>query len=177
MFLVIIKYADLKDVILKFMRLSWSIRNLIKSDNYTLYKKFLKLFCLNKEMRRSDMIAYVNVIKLIKENVSLPLSKQPSAILPTGYYSNAGAQDDEFSYFVHNIFNVAGGFMTYCSGDIPDPSQTGINIQAYLGQEAKIDSSQYLSLTAHRKDPENPLEIELPIEQFLTNKNEIESFK
>ena len=44
-FLIIIKYVDLKDVILKFMRLSWSIRNLIKSDNYTLYKKFLKMFC------------------------------------------------------------------------------------------------------------------------------------
>ena len=71
LFLVIIKYADLKDVILKYMCLSWSIRKLIKSDNYTLFKKFLKLFCLNKEMRRSDMIAYVNVIKLVKNNVSI----------------------------------------------------------------------------------------------------------
>lgn len=171
------KYVDLKDVILKFMRLSWSIRHLIQSDNYNLYKKFLKLYCLNKEMRRSDMIAYVNVVKLIKENVSLPMSKQPEAILPAGYYSNMGAQDDEFSYFVHNIFNVNSGYMTYCSGDIPDPSVTGINIQAYMGQEIKIDSSSYLSLTAHRKDPENPLEIELPYEQFVTNKNEIETFK
>ena len=79
------------------------------------------------------MIAYVNVIKLIQENVSLPLSKEPTAILPVGYYTNCGSQDNEFSYFVHNIFNVNSGFMTYCSGDIPDPLQTGINIQAYLG--------------------------------------------
>ena len=71
---------DLKDVILKFMQLSWSIRNLIKSDNYSLFKKFLKLFCLNKEMRRSDMIAYVNVMKLIKANVSIPLNKEVTAI-------------------------------------------------------------------------------------------------
>lgn len=71
-FLIIIKYVDLKDVLLKFMRLNWSIRNLIKSDNYNLYKKFLKLFCLNKEMRRSDLIAYVDVMKLIEDNISLP---------------------------------------------------------------------------------------------------------
>ena len=74
---MIIKYVDLKEVILKFMRLSWSIRQLIQGDNYLLYKKFLKLYCLNKEMRRSDLIAYVNVLKLIKDNVSLPMSKQP----------------------------------------------------------------------------------------------------
>lgn len=73
--MIIIKYVDLKDVILKFMRLSWSIRDLIKSDNYTLYKKFLKLFCLNKELRRSDIVAFVDVLQLIKENVSLPLSR------------------------------------------------------------------------------------------------------
>ena len=96
MFLVIIKYVDLKDVILKFMCLSWSIRNLIKSDNYTLYKKFLKLFSLNKEMRRSDMIAFVNVLKLIRENVSLPIHSSPSTLQVTGYYSNFGAQDNEF---------------------------------------------------------------------------------
>lgn len=101
---------------------------MIESDNYILFKKFLKLFCLNKEMRRSDMIAYVNVLQLIKENVSLPMSKQPAAILPAGYYSNTGAQDDEFSYFVHNIFNVNSGYMTYCSGDVPDLSQVGVNI-------------------------------------------------
>lgn len=160
------------------MALSWSIRNLIKSDNYTLFKKFLKLFCLNKELRRSDMVAYVDVMKLIKANVSIPSIKQPVAITPAGYYSNCGVQDDEFSYFVHNIFNVGGGYSTYCSGDIADPLENGINIQAYLGQECKIDSNQYLSMTAHRKDPENnPLEVELPLEQFLTNKNEIESFK
>ena len=133
LFLVIAKYADLKDVILKFMRLSWNIRHLIQSDNYLLYKKFLKLYSLNKEMRRSDMIAYVDVLKLIKENVSMPMSKQAMAIMPTGYYSNCGAQDGDFNYFVHNIFNLNQGYLTYCSGDIPDPSQVGINIQAYLG--------------------------------------------
>jgi len=132
-FLIIIKYVDLKDVILKFMRLSWSIRNLIKSDNYTLYKKFLKMFCLNKELRRSDIIAFIDVLQLIKENVSLPLSCQPSQIMPAVYYSNFSAQDNELSYFAHNIFNVGTSFMNYCSGDIPEPELCGVNIQAYVG--------------------------------------------
>ena len=54
----------------------------------------------------------------------------------------------------------------YSSGDIPDPiAQGGVNIQAYLGQDAKIGSSHYLPLTEYRVDPDNnPLEIELPIE-------------
>ena len=74
-FLIIIKYVDLKDVILKYMCLCHSIRDLIMSDNYTLFKKFLKLFCLNKELKRSDMAAYFDIFKLIKENVALPVSR------------------------------------------------------------------------------------------------------
>ena len=137
--MIIIKYVDLKDVILKFMRLSWSIRHLIKSDNYTLYKKFLKLFCLNKELRRSDIVAFVDVLQLIKENVSLPLSRQPSQIIPAAYYSNFSAQDNELSYFAQNIFNV-GTFLNYCSGDIPEPELCGVNIQAYMGQETNMQA-------------------------------------
>ena len=73
--MVVVKYISLSDIILKFMRLSKSIRELIMSDNYMLYKKFLKLFCLNKELRRSELPAYIDIFKLIKDNVSLPIQQ------------------------------------------------------------------------------------------------------
>lgn len=144
-FLIIIKYVDLKDVILKFMRLSWSIRNLIKSDNYTLYKKFLKFFNLNKELRRSDLVAFIDVFQLIKDNVSLPLSRQPSAIIPAVFYSNCSVQDNELSLFAHNIFNVGTSFMNYCSGDIPETDLCGVNIQAYMGKECNMQAYNTLN--------------------------------
>ena len=81
------------------------------------------------------------------------------------------------SWFAQNIFNV--GFSTYCSGDIPETISCGINIQAYLGREANMlaynTEPQFMS--AYIKDKNSPQDIELPIEKFLANKDEIESYK
>ena len=94
--LTVVKYVSLGDLILKFMRLSKGIRALIQSDNYMVFKKFLKLFSLTKELRRSQLPAFVDIFKLIKDNVCLPMNQgEPNQLSPVVYYTNGGVQDDD----------------------------------------------------------------------------------
>lgn len=65
-----IKYMELKDIIVKMMGLSREIRQQVMTENYIIFKKFIRMFGLNNQkMKRSDLPAYVNVFQLIQDNV------------------------------------------------------------------------------------------------------------
>jgi len=54
------------------MLLNKKIGNLIRSENYLLYKHFLRTFSiLNERMKRADIPARVDVIQLFKENMRI----------------------------------------------------------------------------------------------------------
>ena len=54
------------------MLLNKKIGNLIRSENYLLYKHFLRTFSiLNDRMNRADIPARVDVIQLFKENMRI----------------------------------------------------------------------------------------------------------
>lgn len=63
------KYLDLKDIIIKMMGLNKSMRELVMTENYIIFKHFLRLFTLNKRLRKSDIPAKVNMLELIRSNV------------------------------------------------------------------------------------------------------------
>lgn len=66
----ILKYLDLQDILTKLLPLCKSANEVVRGDNYTLYKKFLQLFCINYERKRfDDLPAEVDMINLISENV------------------------------------------------------------------------------------------------------------
>ena len=60
---------SLKDIICKIMRLNKEIRQYVTAENYILFKKFIKLFSLNKRLKKSDMPANIDIFNLIKENI------------------------------------------------------------------------------------------------------------
>lgn len=70
-FPVIIKYLEVKDILCKLMLLSKEVRNQVMGENYLIFKKFLRLFRLSNRMKSSDMPAYVDVFRLIKENLQV----------------------------------------------------------------------------------------------------------
>lgn len=54
------------------MLLNKKIGNLIRSENYLLYKHFLRTFnIMNDRMKRTDIPARVDVIQLFKENMRI----------------------------------------------------------------------------------------------------------
>jgi len=69
---VLIKYMELKDIIMKMMSLSREVRQQVMTENYIIFKKFIRMFGLNNQkMKRSDLPAYVNVFQLIQDNVTI----------------------------------------------------------------------------------------------------------
>ena len=48
------------------MVLNREIRQQILSENYIMYKKYIKYFSLNSRLKRDDIIAYHNVFKMCK---------------------------------------------------------------------------------------------------------------
>ena len=57
---------------------------------------------------------------------------------------------------------------TYCYSSRPvDPTEGGVNIQAYLGKVAYHSDVKPIE---YRKDPTNSMIIQMPIDQFLLDK-------
>lgn len=70
-FSILIKYMELKDIICKLMSLSRNVREQVMTDNYIMFKKFIRQFSLNNRLKRSDLPAYCDVFQLIKENIQI----------------------------------------------------------------------------------------------------------
>ena len=141
-FAVLIKFLSLKEIFQKILCLDRETRQVVCSENYILIKKFLQLFCINRRLKNSDLFAFVDMIKCIKENVSIAQSNEQKQIIPFGYYSDCGSQEDRLYYWIQNIFEAVPHCysMAHCSGEIPEPHQRGINIQAYLGRFARANT-------------------------------------
>mgnify|MGYP001806849496 CR=1 FL=1 len=71
LFPTLLKYVDLPDVLKALLLLNKEIRSAIMSENYILYKQFLKEFNLNDRLKRADIPAKFDIIRLIKENTSV----------------------------------------------------------------------------------------------------------
>ena len=80
--------------------LNRSIRKVVQSENYTLSKKLFQLFCINRRLKNSDLLANVDIIECIKQNVKIDSSTEASRIVPFGFYSDCGSQDDRFYYWI-----------------------------------------------------------------------------
>jgi hypothetical protein len=68
MFSILLKYVDLPDVLKSLSLLNKDTRKAILSENYLIYKHFLRTFNLNDRLKRADIPAKVDIIRLIKDN-------------------------------------------------------------------------------------------------------------
>ena len=67
---IILKYLDLQTIISKMLSLSKTYNKFIREENYTIYKKFLQLFCINHNNKRDNLPAHCDIIDLIQECMS-----------------------------------------------------------------------------------------------------------
>jgi len=86
------------------MVLNSTIRDEVLSQNYLLFKKFIKEFTLNKRFEKTDMIVNHNVIDLIKTNIQLSLKSKAEHIQPFVFFTDGGVCSDEFFYSMHQLF-------------------------------------------------------------------------
>lgn len=118
------------------------------TDNYIIFKKFIRHFCMNKRMKKSDMPAYVDVFKLIKDNALVDRLSKATRLQPFVFYTDGGIDNDNYCYFMDKLFMQDS---TYCYSSRPvDPAQGGINIQAYVGRVAYNSDIKPIDF---RKDP------------------------
>lgn len=61
----VLTYLDLKTIASKMLVLSRDYNEFVKNENYTLYKRFLRLFCLNHNKKKDDLIAQCNILQVL----------------------------------------------------------------------------------------------------------------
>lgn len=66
----VLKFLELSDIFAKLMPLCKCANHIVSTDNYTLFKKFLQLFCINYQLKHNDGLpSQVCMVQFIKENV------------------------------------------------------------------------------------------------------------
>lgn len=103
-FSILIKYMELKDIIIKLMSLSRSVRQQVMTDNYIMFKKFIRQFSLNSRLKRSDLPAYCDVLDLIKDNIQIHRAEKSKRIQPFVYFTDGGVDQGSYTYFLHQLF-------------------------------------------------------------------------
>lgn len=68
LFAILIKFVTLRDVLVKIMWLNREVRDLVREENYTLFKHFLRLFSMNRWQKRGLVPVNVDIASLIREN-------------------------------------------------------------------------------------------------------------
>ena len=97
---MLIKYLDLEFIIKKLQFVNRKVREIVLSENYILYKHFLRIFTLlNDRMKRSDIPGKVSIISLLRENMSLR-QQSPANLLPYCFFTDSGTYNDDIKYFI-----------------------------------------------------------------------------
>ena len=68
---VLMKYLDLFEVVTKLMPCNRQVRELVITENYIIFKHFLRYFTLSKRLIKSDIPAKINIMKLVYDNVNV----------------------------------------------------------------------------------------------------------
>ena len=59
---IVLKYLDLRDVMIKMMPLNKAVRELVITENYIIFKQFLRFFTLSQRLKKTDIPAKVNIM-------------------------------------------------------------------------------------------------------------------
>lgn len=65
-FVCLMKFMEIKEIFRQLMVLNREIRESILSENYIMYKKYIKYFSLNPRLKRDDIIAFHDVFQMCK---------------------------------------------------------------------------------------------------------------
>ena len=68
---ITMKYLDLCEVVTKLMPCSKAMREQVITENYIIFKHFLRYFTLNKRLVKSDILTKTNIMKLVYDNINV----------------------------------------------------------------------------------------------------------
>lgn len=168
-FTMLLKYLNLNEIVAKVMPLSKQVRDLALSENYILFKHFLHYFHMGQRLKRSDIPAKINILQLIQENVTISQISKPENLMPFCFFTDGGVYNDDYYYFLHNIFQKTG--VCY-STRVPADA----NVIAYLGRRVVIDPSQVQPKNLKIKPNDNNT-LRIPYESHYADKSEEETYK
>ena len=109
---------------------------------------------------------------MLQDNIQLSRKSKPTRLSSFVYYTDGGVDNDSYNYFIDKLF-AEDSMYCYASRAV-DPEKGGVHLQAYLGRSAINGQLQPIT---YRKDPNNPMIIEMNIDKFVVDQKEIESFK
>lgn len=127
--------------------------------------------------KKSDTPASVDVITLVRDcTLVLEQSEElknadPSMlkILMFAFQTDGGTHQDSLTYFIHRIFDI--GTYLYGTRSILQPTKNPVHVQCYGGREAV-----YTNQAVHQFKEDN-MNIKIPIERFLGDPSQPETFK
>lgn len=103
------KYLDLKEIVQKLIMLNKEIRNIVIDNNYILFKSFLKHLHLNSRIKRSDILLNCkDILGFLKLNLAKANLGKVSDLQPFLFETNGGTYNDDYHYFIQNIFTITG---------------------------------------------------------------------
>jgi len=59
---MVMKYLDLKDILTLLIPLNKEIKELVASENYLMFKKFLHFFCIDTRLKRNALPAHNDIM-------------------------------------------------------------------------------------------------------------------
>jgi hypothetical protein len=71
LYTIIMKYLDLGFIMKKLMPLSKQIRDQVITQNYIIFKQFIRYFNLSQRMKRADIPAKNNIMQLVRDNIQV----------------------------------------------------------------------------------------------------------
>jgi hypothetical protein len=139
------------------------------TENYIVFKQFLRYFTLSQRLKKTDIPAQVNIMQLIKDNIDAMVPTKSENLMPFCFFTDGGSYNDDHYYFLHNIFQKTG----VChSTRVPSNS----NVQAYIGRKILVDPSKLIPKNFKVKSTDNNT-IMIPYQQFVTDNTEEETYK
>ena len=151
------------------MPVNKSIREQVITENYIIFKHFLRFFTLSHRLKKSDILTKINILQLVYDNINISRTQKIENLQPFSFYTDGGSYNDDYYYFLHNIFQKTG----VChSTRVPKDA----NIQSYLGRKVAIDPTQMAPKNFKMKSSESNV-IMIPYSQYIADKSEIESYK
>ena len=168
-FVVIMKYMSLGDLMKSIMLLNKEIRDAVITQNYILFKQLLRFFNMHKRMKRGNIPPKQEIIAYIKNNVLASKVGVEMNLEPFCYATNGGTYSDINTYFLHNIFSKTN----IChSTTVP----RNANILAYLGRKVSV-SPVSINPAICKPFQTDPSTIVVPYEQYLADSEERDSLK
>lgn len=122
----ILKYLDLRTILTKLTRLSRGYNEFVGSENYTLYKRFLQMFCLNYNNKRDGLAGQCDILQLMRECCNIKETQTEDFIKCYAFYTDGGAYQDSNTYFLYRLHG--DGNTLHSTIKIPDTTKKGVNI-------------------------------------------------